>query len=482
MSVQNIHEANAPAACLLIAGEWRESGKKRSVINPYDGRQVGSCASATLADLEEAIVAATGAAEAMAALPGHERASRLQKIANRLAAEKAALATLLTQESGKAIRDSLGEIDRAVDTFALSAGEAIRIEGRHIPLDGSAMGAGRYAFLLRFPVGVVAAITPFNAPVNLTAHKIAPALAAGNSVILKPPPQTPLAIHRMIEIVQEAGWPSGALNVIHGDAEIGSALTSHPAVDFITFTGSTGAGAAIRARAGLKRVALELGGNGITIVEPDADLGVAAAACARNSMRLAGQSCISVQTVLVQRRVFERFLTLLVEKVGEMVLGDPLSATTDVGTLIDESAARRVESWVDQAKRGGAKLCAGGTRRGAAFEPTILVDVKPDMDVVCNEVFGPVVSVLPYDDINEAVAFVNGSRFGLQCGIFTSSNQLTFDLIRRLKTGGVIVNGTSTWRTDQLAYGGVRDSGIGREGPRYAIEDMTDQRLVVFNL
>lgn len=470
-------------APMLIAGKWRRSETMMPVVDPYRGETVGASAQATMADLEDAVAAARKGSDAMAAMPGHERQKRLQQVSDRLLAEKSDIARLLSRESGKAVRDSEGEIDRAVDTFSLSAGEAIRIEGRHVPLDGSAMGAGRYAFLLRFPVGVVAAITPFNAPVNLTAHKIAPALAAGNALVLKPPPQTPLAIQRMVEIVHEAGFPEGALNVIHGEAEIGKALVTHPGVDFITFTGSTRAGAAIKADSGLKRAALELGGNGVTIVHRDApDIVAAATACARNSMRLAGQSCISVQTVLVERSRYDEFVPLLLDKVKELKLGDPLDRATDVGTLIDEAAARRVESWVGDARKGGAKMLTGGGRHGAAYEPTVLVDVKPQMEVVCNEVFGPVVSILAYDDLSEVVDFTNRSRFGLQCGIFTASNQTTFDLVRRLKTGGVIVNGTSTWRTDQLAYGGVRDSGMGREGPRYAIEDMTDQRLVVFNL
>lgn len=469
-------------APMLIAGKWRAGKTMIPVVDPFLGEEVGAYAQATAGDLEDAVAAARKGSDAMAAMPGHERQSLLQKVAHRLLAEKTELARLLSRESGKAIRDAQAEIDRAVDTFSLSAGEAIRIEGRHVPLDGSAMGAGRYAFLLRFPVGVVAAITPFNAPVNLTAHKLGPALAAGNAVVLKPPPQAPLSIQRMIEIIQEAGFPDGALNVVHGEAEIGKALVAHPHVDFITFTGSTRAGAAIKAGSGLKRAALELGGNGVTIVHSDADIAAAATACARNSMRLAGQSCISVQTVLVHRSHFEAFVALLVEKVKELKLGDPLDMATDVGTLIDEAAARRVESWVNDAKRDGARILTGGTRHRAAYAPTVLVDVKPEMDVVCNEVFGPVVSILAYDDLSEVVDFTNRSRFGLQCGIFTASNQTTFDLVRRLKTGGVIVNGTSTWRTDQLAYGGVRDSGMGREGPRYAIEDMTDQRLVVFNL
>jgi acyl-CoA reductase-like NAD-dependent aldehyde dehydrogenase len=301
-------------------------------------------------------------------------------------------------------------------------------------------------------------------------------------LVLKPPPQTPLIVHRLVELVVEAGVPAGVLNVVYGGAAIGAALVADARADFITFTGSSRAGAAIKASSGLRRVALELGGNGATIVHDDADLAPAAAACARNSMRLAGQSCISVQSVYVHERVYDRFLGLVEAEVRKMKLGDPLDPATDVGTLIDEPAARRVESWVKEAASAGARVVTGGLRHGAAFEPTVLTRVEPEMKVVCEEVFGPVVNVIAYGSIEQAFAAINAGPYGLQVGIFTKSNEVTFSAIRRLRVGGVIINGTSTWRTDQLAYGGVKASGIGREGPRYAIEEMTEQRLVVFNL
>ena len=389
----------------------------------------------------------------------------------------------MTRETGKAIKDSEGEIRRSMETFALAAEEAIRIEGRHVPLDGSAMGAGKMAFLMPFPVGVVAAITPFNAPFNLASHKIAPSIAAGNTMVLKPPPQAPLIVHRLVELVVEAGAPAGMLNAVYGGAEIGAALVADPRVEFITFTGSSRAGAAIKAASGLRRVALELGGNGATIVHDDADLAPAAAACARNSMRLAGQSCISVQSVYVHERVDDAFLGLIEAEVRKMKLGDPLDPATDVGTLIDEAAGatrgglgRGSDAWPARAS------LTGGHRHGAAFEPTVLANLKPTMKVVCEEVFGPVVNVIPYKTPADAFAAINAGPYGLQAGIFTRSNEVTFAAIRALRVGGVIVNGTSTWRTDQLAYGGVKASGIGREGPRYAIEEMTEQRLIVFNL
>ncbi len=466
----------------LIDGLWRGAERSVDIRDPYRGEVVGSAPVSSKADLGDALDAAVRARDKAAAMPAYERAALLRRISALIERDVKSLAEVMARETGKAIRDAEGEIRRSLETFALAAEEAIRIEGRHVPLDGSAMGAGRMAFLMRYPVGVVAAITPFNAPFNLAAHKIAPSIAAGNSMVLKPPPQAPLIVHRLVELAVEAGVPAGMLNVVYGGADLGAALVADPRVDFITFTGSSRAGAAIKAASGLRRVALELGGNGATIVHDDADLAVAAATCARNSMRLAGQSCISVQSVYAQERIADELLGLMEAEVHRMKLGDPLDPATDVGTLIDEAAARRVEGWVQEAAMDGAKIVAGGRRHGAAFEPTLLSGLKPRMKVVCEEVFGPVVNVIPYKTLPDAFAAINASPYGLQAGIFTRSNEASFAAIRGLRVGGVIVNGSSTWRTDQLAYGGVKASGIGREGPRYAIEEMTEQRLVVFNL
>jgi acyl-CoA reductase-like NAD-dependent aldehyde dehydrogenase len=443
---------------------------------------VGTAPLCSEAELDAALAAAVRARDKAASTPAYERAALLRRAAALIERDIGSLAELMTRETGKAIKDAEAEIRRSIETFALAAEEAIRIEGRHVPLDGSAMGAGKMAFLMRFPVGVVAAITPFNAPFNLAAHKIAPSIAAGNSLVLKPPPQAPLTVHRLAELVAEAGAPTGVINTVYGGAQIGSALVADPRVDFVTFTGSSRVGAAIKAASGLRRVALELGGNGATIVHDDADLASAAAACARNSMRLAGQSCISVQSVYVQERVFQPFLDLLAGEVRKLKLGDPLDPATDVGTLIDEAAARRVESWLREAQAAGARVLTGGRRHGAALDPTVLTGVRPEMKVVCEEIFGPVVNVIAYTTLEQAFSAINAGPYGLQAGIFTKSNEATFSAIRSLRVGGLIINGTSTWRTDQLAYGGVKASGIGREGPRYAIEEMTEQRLVVFNL
>ena len=466
---------------MLIGGQWREARDTVEVIDPYRGDAVARAPRSTREDLDDALRAAVAAKPQAAAVPGYERAQLLRRVGELLLERADDIGRMMARETGKPIKDARAEVVRSQDTIALAAEEAIRIEGEHVPLDGSAMGAGKLAFLLRFPVGVVAGITPFNAPFNLACHKVAPALAAGNVIVLKPPPQAPLTVHKMVELFVDAGTPAGFLNVLYGD-EAGPALVRDPRVDFITFTGSSRVGAEIKAASGMRRVALELGGNGPTIVAEDAIVEDCAPLCGRNAMRLAGQSCISVQTVYVHERVYDAFVKRLVGAVQALELGDPLDETTDVGTLIDEAAARRVEGWVREAAAAGARVLTGGRRHGAAFEPTVLVDAAPDMKVVCDEVFGPVVSVLRFSDLDAVIERVNTSRFGLHCGVFTRSLEVALRCARTIRAGGVIINGTSTWRTDQLAYGGVKESGVGREGPRYAIRDMTEERLVVFNL
>lgn len=466
---------------MLIGGHWREAAATDPVRDPYRDTVVAAQPRSTLADLDDALVAALAAKPVMAAMPGYERAALLKRVAALLVTRADMIAEVIARETGKALKDARGEVIRSEDTINLSAEEAIRIQGEHIPLDGSAMGAGKIAVMLRFPVGVVAGITPFNAPFNLAAHKVGPALAAGNSIVLKAPPQAPGAIHELARLFVDAGTPAGALNTLYGN-EVGPALVRDPRVDFVTFTGSTRVGAEIKAASGLRRVALELGGAGQTIVHRDANVAEAAQVCGRNAMRLAGQSCISVQTVFVHEEVYPAFVDALVAEVGRLKVGDPLDPSTDVGTLVDERAASRVEAWVREAVAAGAKLRCGGSRRGALLDPTVLTDVDLTMKVVCDEVFGPVVSILPYSDFDAVCRTVSESRFGLQCGVFTKSIELALRAVRTIRTGGVIVNGSSTWRTDQLAYGGVKDSGIGREGPRYAMREMTEERLMLFNL
>lgn len=449
--------------------------------DPYRGDVVCTAPTGGAADVDAAVKAARAAASEVAAMPAYERAAILRRTANLVVASAGEIGEIMARETGKALVDAEGEVKRSMDTITLSAEEAIRIEGTHVPLDGSAMGHGKMAFLMRFPVGVVGAITPFNAPFNLACHKLAPAFAAGNASIIKPPQQCPMVVQKLVELFYEAGLPRNFIQVVHGGAETGRALVEHEGVDMLTFTGSSRVGAEIRAKAGLRPVTLELGGTGPTIVCEDADLKSIAPMLARNAVRLAGQSCISVQNIYTPRALAAELGTLVAAEMEKLKLGDPLGAGTDVGTLIDEGAAQRVESWVNEAIAGGARVLAGGKRNGAAYAPTLLTDVAPDMKVVCDEIFGPVASIIAYDDLEEPVSAISNSSFGLQCGVFTDSTERALWLVKRLRTGGVIINGTSTWRTDQLAYGGVKDSGIGREGPRYAIRDMTEERLVLFN-
>ena len=465
----------------LINGQWRAADEAHEVIDPYRNVVVARAPRSSLHDLDAALNAAVAAKTVMAAMPGYERAALLRRVKALLLERADDIAEVMTRETGKAIKDARGEVVRSQDTIELSAEEAVRIEGEQVPLDGSQVGAGKIAMMLRFPVGVVAGITPFNAPFNLACHKIAPALAAGNSIVLKGPPQAPGVVHMLAQMFVDAGAPPGSVNVLYGDI-VGPALVRDPRVDFITFTGSTKVGAEIKAASGLKRVALELGGDGPVIVASDASVEEAAPMCARNSMRLAGQSCISVQNVFVHESLYEPFVQRVTDEVKKLKAGDPMDPQTDVGTVIDERAAIRIESWIKEAVSQGARLMTGGKRDGAQVLPTVLADIKREMKVSCDEVFGPVVGIQKFSDIDDVFRHISASRFGLQCGIFTKSLPLAMRAVKEIRTGGVILNGTSTWRTDQLAYGGVKDSGIGREGPKYAIRDMTEERLVVFNL
>lgn len=466
----------------VIAGHDVAGGELFESRDPYRGDLVATAPAAAADEVAAAVKAARAAAPEVAAMPAYQRAAILRRAADLIVERAAEIGEIMARETGKALVDAEGEVKRSTDTIALSGEEAIRIEGSHVPLDGSAMGHGKMAFLLRFPVGVVGAITPFNAPVNLACHKLGPAFAAGNAIVIKPPQQCPLVVHRLVELLYDAGVPRHFIQVVHGGAAAGQALVAHPGVDMLTFTGSSRVGAEIRARAGLRPVTLELGGTGQTIVCEDADLDAIAPQLARNAVRLAGQSCISVQNIYVPRELAGALGDKVAAQMRGLKLGDPLAKDTDVGTLIDEAAAKRVESWVNEAVAGGAQALCGGVRHGSAYEPTLLANVKRDMKVACDEVFGPVASIIAYDDLEEPIRDVSESPFGLQCGVFTDSTQRAIMLARRLRTGGVIINGTSTWRTDQLAYGGVKDSGIGREGPRYAIRDMTEERLILFNL
>jgi acyl-CoA reductase-like NAD-dependent aldehyde dehydrogenase len=465
---------------MLIDGEWRAAERYHEVRDPFRGDVVAYEPVSTVQDCDDALGAAEKARKVMAAMPGYERAALLRRAADIVSARADDIGRVMSLETGKALRDSLLEVRRSADTLRLCAEEAVRIQGEHVPMDASAIGAGKIGMIMRFPIGVVAAITPFNGPVNLAAHKLGPALAAGNSVVLKPSPKAPLCVHLFVEALIEAGVPAGAVNTIYGDA-VAPQLVNDARVDLVSFTGSIPVGKIIRSSVGMKRVALELGGIGPTFVHHDADMDAAAKACARNAMALAGQSCISVQNVYVHQEIYAPFLEALCREVDAIRFGDPMDEATEVGTLIDEQAAIRVERMVDCAVEAGAHLLRGGKRSGARLDATILTNVKADMAVVCEEIFGPVMTVQPYEQIEPIFEAISDSPYGLQCGIFTNSLDLALSTIKSVRTGGVIVNGTSRWRSDQMPYGGVKDSGIGREGPKWAILDMTEERFFVLN-
>jgi len=472
--------ANAKRIRMRIGDTWRESSDHHDVIDPYRRGVVAHVPVSTGDDCDDALSAAREGSRAMASMPGYERAALLRRAADNVSARVADIALAMTLETGKAIRDSKAETERTADLLRLCAEEAVRIQGEHVPMDASAPGAGKIAMLMRFPVGVVAAITPFNSPVNLTAHKVGAALAAGNSVVLKPSPKSPLCVHMFVEAVLEAGAPPGALNTLYGNV-VAPQLVRDPRVDFVSFTGSIPVGKIIRDSVGMKRVALELGGVGPTFVHQDADLAAAAKACARNAVMLAGQSCVSVQNVYVHKDVHDRFVAAVCSEMDSIRFGDPMDPCTEVGTLVDEEAAIRVEGMIERALETGARALRGGSRVGAHIPATILTNVDAGMDVVSKEIFGPAMTIQSYTEIEPHFKSISDSPYGLQCGIFTNSLELALKTFRSVRTGGVIVNGTSRWRSDQMPYGGVKDSGIGREGPKFSIREMTEERLFVLN-
>jgi acyl-CoA reductase-like NAD-dependent aldehyde dehydrogenase len=392
-------------------------------------------------------------------------------------------AKVLAIEVGKPIRESRSEVERAVQTLQISAEEAKRIHGNGIPIEAAPGSENRMALTVRVPIGVVAAITPFNVPINLVCHKIGPALAAGNSVVLKPAEVTSICAVMLAELMEEAGLPSGRLQVLTGPgSKIGEWLLENKDINMFTFTGSPSVGEYIRSKAGLRKVALELGNNSATIVHKDANLEQAATLVAQKSFNNAGQVCISVQRVYVHEDIYDTFVSFLIEKTKTFVIGDPLDEKTDVGPMIRLREAERVEAWVNEAVEQGAAIELGGKRDGSLYYPTILSNVNDDMKVCKQEVFGPVVSIAAYSEMDEVIARVNDSDYGLQAGLFTNDLQFAMKAAREIEVGGLIVNDASAYRVDHMPYGGVKNSGNGKEGPKYAIEEMTEERIIVFNL
>jgi acyl-CoA reductase-like NAD-dependent aldehyde dehydrogenase len=466
----------------IIGRERATGGVRHEVRSPYDGSLVGVTWSAKPAQAERAIAETVRAAAVMRELSVAKRLAILRAIAATIDRRKEELARVLAAEAGKPIKAARVEVERAVFTFTMAAAEATRIGGEVLPLDLLEATAGRFGIVRRFPLGPILAITPFNFPCNLVAHKAGPAIAAGCSMLLKPAPQAPFSALLLNEIALDAGLPPGAWNTLPCDNAVAEQLATDERFQLLTFTGSAAVGWALKSKAGKKRVALELGGNAGCIIHRDADLDFAAERCVFGGFSYAGQSCISVQRIRVHREVKGAFLEKLLPRVAQLKCGDPMDDATDVGPLIRASDAERVEQWIAEARAAGAQVLTGGQRTGSVVEPTVLTGTQRAMKVNCQEVFGPVVTVEAYDDVEAAIAEINDSPYGLQAGLFTRDAKLIFDAYRKLEVGGVIVGDVPTFRVDHMPYGGSKDSGLGREGLRYAIEEMTEPRLLVLNL
>jgi acyl-CoA reductase-like NAD-dependent aldehyde dehydrogenase len=466
---------------LLLDGEWIETGEWQDVDSPYSGETVARVARAGAEHARKALDAAERAMSSP--LPAHERAAILDRVAALLQERHDEVAQTISAEAGKPMKAARVEAERAVSTYTMAAVEARRLAGEVVPMDASAAGVGKVAYTMRVPIGIVGAITPFNFPLNLVAHKVAPALAAGCAVVLKPAGHTPLSALLLGELETEAGLPPGWLNVLVGpSAEIGDVIVEDERVKLITFTGSSGVGWKIRERAVKKRVNLELGNATPVVVEADADIEEAATKLAANAFSFAGQSCISVQRIYVKREAYDAFVSRFVPKVQALKVGDPGEEDTDVGPVIDEDARDRIVSWVEEAKSAGATVLAGGEVVGGLLQPTVLADVTQEMKVSCQEVFGPLCTVSPYSSSEEAFELANATEYGLQAGIFTANLKTALAAAAALEFGGVTVNEAPTFRADQMPYGGVKESGNTKEGPHYAVREMTEERLVVLAL
>jgi acyl-CoA reductase-like NAD-dependent aldehyde dehydrogenase len=473
--------ATASEKKLLIAGEWLETGDWVEVRSPYSGDAIGRVAKAGAAETRRAVDAAEAAMREP--LPAHKRAEILVRVAGQLGRRHEEVARTIAAEAGKPLKAARVEASRAMSTFTFAAVEARKLAGEMVPMDASQAGAGKLAFTVRQPIGVVGAISPFNFPLNLVAHKIAPSLAAGCAVVLKPASQTPFSALLLAELMTEAELPAGWLNVVVGPAsEIGDVLVEDERVRAITFTGSGDVGWKLAERAPRKRVKLELGNATPVIVEADADLEDVATRLAANAFSFAGQSCISVQRVYVQREAYEELVSRFVPKAEALVVGDPLDERTDVGPLIDPGSRDRVLEWIEEARAAGAEILTGGELEGDLIRPTVIANASPDLRVSHDEVFGPVCTVTAYDTLDEAIELANGTRYGLQAGIFTRDLKTAMTAAQRLEFGGVTVNEAPTFRADQMPYGGVKDSGNTREGPAYAVRELTEERLVVVEL
>jgi acyl-CoA reductase-like NAD-dependent aldehyde dehydrogenase len=468
---------------LWINAENVETDKYRPLYNPFNGEKIADVAEASNQDVVRAIDAADGAASAMAGMEAHKRADILQKVADYIQEDREECARIIAEESSKPLKAARAEVDRTIMTYSFASQEARRIHGETIPLDAAPGGEGRVAYTVKEPLGVIAAITPFNFPMNLVAHKVGPALAAGNTVVLKPASQTPLSAYKIASYFHRAGLPAGALNVVTGSGKsVGDVLVSDDRVKKVTFTGSPAVGKYIRENAGLKRVTLELGSNSALIVDAGTNLKKVMPRIVSGAFSNQGQVCISIQRIYVQDTIAEEFTTLFIEEARTLKVGNPLDEETDIAAMISENDVTRAKSWIQTAIDNGAELALGGDSEQQVLNPTVLLNAKPTDKISCEEAFAPVVHINTFNEFDEAIARVNESQFGLQAGVYTNDLQKAFKASKALHVGGVMINDIPTFRVDHMPYGGVKMSGTGREGIKYAIEEMTELKLVSFKL
>ncbi|MBA4494042.1 aldehyde dehydrogenase family protein [Paenactinomyces guangxiensis] len=464
---------------LFINGEWIKKEAVYPLYSPYSGELLAHISRADPDDAEQAIAGADRAFAKMKALPAYERSRILARVARIIQDRKEELAKVLAREAGKPIRTARAELERTLVTYQFSAEEAKRIGGETIPMDAAPGGEGRLGMTWREPLGVVVAITPFNFPFNLVAHKLGPAFAAGNTVVLKPAEQTPLSALLIAEIFTEAGLPKGALQVVTGyGTELSDALLTDVRVKKISFTGSVQVGKLIKAKAGLKKVTLELGSNSGLIVEPDAPVDKIIPRCVEGAFAFAGQVCISLQRIYVHESIYREFTELFIRQTKKLNIGDPLDETTDLSSMIHPGETDRIEAWVNEAVQAGATIGCGGSRKGKLYPPTVLLNVTKEMKVSCHEVFAPVVSIVSYKELDEAIEMINDSVYGLNAGIYTSNIDNALYAARNIQAGGVMINDIPTFRVDHMPYGGVKESGYGREGIKYAVQEMTELKLI----
>ncbi|MGP4081756.1 aldehyde dehydrogenase family protein [Pseudalkalibacillus sp. R45] len=467
---------------LFINGKWIETETYKPLYAPFSGKQIAEIPEGSVEDVDKAIIAAEGARTVLRKMPSHQRASILEKIAFLMEERSEEAARIIALEASKPITTARGEVTRTIQTYKFAAEEAKRIEGKTIPLDAAPGGENRLAYTVREPIGVVAAITPFNFPMNLVAHKVGPAIAAGNPVILKPANQTPLSAFFLAELIEAAGLPAGGFNIVTGKGSvIGEALVTDNRVKAITFTGSPEVGTGIRNKAGLKKVTLELGSNSGVIVDEDVDLDKIIPRAVHGAFAFQGQVCISLQRIFVHEAIYDKFVQKFIAETKKLVVGNPLDENTDVAAMISGQDLGRSLDWIQEAVNAGAEVAFGGKAEGNALTPTVLLEAASDVKVSCQEVFAPIVIINRISSIDEGITLMNDSRYGLQAGIYTKDINAGLDAADQLEVGGVLINDIPTFRVDHMPYGGVKESGTGREGLKYAIEEMTEMKLVIIN-